>query len=70
MDTLKMRLDEAEIAYHDLMAGKAVVEVRDQNGETVRYQQANRSALAVYIAELRRKIMNTGTGPMQFWGPS
>ncbi len=67
--TLEQRLQEAETAYHELMAGRAVVEIRDQNGETVRYQAANAFRLATYIQELKR-LLGSGVniGPMQIWG--
>lgn len=68
--TLQERLEDAENAYHDLVTGKAVVEVVDQNGERVRYSAANRSALLSYIGELKWQINNTSVAPMQFWGRS
>ncbi len=45
-------LDDARAAYHRLMTGKSVREVRDQNGETVTYTVANAAKLAAYIAQL------------------
>jgi hypothetical protein len=56
MATLQERLDEAETAYHELCIGKALVQFHDSNGETVQYNQANRAALAAYIADLKRQI--------------
>lgn len=64
MATLAERLVEAEAAYHDLVIGKAVVEVRDANGETLRYTVANRAALAAYIEDLKRQVTQTGHGPI------
>lgn len=67
--TLSERLAEAEDAYHALMAGRAVVEVVDQNGERVKYQAANAFRLMAYIADLKRQLGTaTNTGPMRFWG--
>jgi hypothetical protein len=67
--TTQERLTEAEKAYHDLMSGRAVVEVRDQNGEAVRYQAANAFRLAAYIQELKNQLGTYGSArPMQFWG--
>jgi hypothetical protein len=66
MATLQERLAEAEAAYHDLAIGKATVEFRDSNGETVRYTAANRAALSAYITDLKRQISGTATGPMWF----
>lgn len=66
MATLQERLDEAEAAYHDLLIGKAVVELRDANGETIRYTVANRAALASYIEDLKRQLGTiTVSGPMR-----
>jgi len=69
MATLQERLDEAEAAYHDLVIGKAVAECRDANGETLRYNQTTRAALASYIADLKRQISGVGgDGPLWFRG--
>ena len=66
--TLQQQLDEATTALHNLMIGRNVVEVVDQNGERVRYTSANKSDLQSYINDLRRQIGNTSVGPMTFWG--
>lgn len=66
MATLQERLDEAEAAYHDLAIGKSVVELRDSNNETVRYNIASISRLAAYIADLKRQLgVACSTGPMR-----
>ncbi|MBH0113275.1 phage tail protein [Novosphingobium sp. YJ-S2-02] len=66
MATLQERLDEAEAAFHDLLIGKAVAEVRDANGETIRYTQTNRAALSAYIADLKRQLGTTSvSGPLR-----
>lgn len=71
--TLAQRIAEAETALHDLMTGKAVVEVVDQNGERVRYSVANRQALVAYLqslkAELAAEVAGTSPvrGPLRFW---
>lgn len=72
MATLSARLTEAQAAYHALLTGSAVEEVRDSNGETIRYTQANRGALAGYISSLERQIAvangaTPATGPMRVW---
>lgn len=54
--TLTERLAQAEAAYHALMSGKAVVEVSDQSGESVKYGQASARQLQLYCADLRRQI--------------
>lgn len=55
MATLAEQIADAEAAYHALQTGKAAVRVRDSSGEEVTYAQANRAALAAYIAGLRRQ---------------
>lgn len=63
--TLQQQLDEARAAYHALMLGRSVVELRDSNGETITYTPANRNALSSYIKELERQLgQNTTCGPM------
>lgn len=64
MATLQERLTEAETAYHELVIGKGVAEVRDANGEVIRYTQTSISRLAAYIADLKRQIDGGGDGPM------
>lgn len=59
--TLQQRLDAAEEAYHALLLGAAVREVRDQNGEMVVYTAANRDALRAYIEKLKAEIAASGT---------
>ena len=66
--TLQERLDEAEAAYHQLMIGRNVVNVRDQNGEQVTYSNANKNSLSNYIADLKRQLgITTNSGPMKVW---
>lgn len=69
MAVTQSMLDEAVAAYHRLMTGAGVVEFRDQNGETVKYERANAYRLAAYIQELRRELglLSAGTGPMRVW---
>lgn len=54
------RLDQAKDAYHKLQIGAAFVEVRDSNGEMVRYKPADTVKLRSYIRELERN-MGIGT---------
>lgn len=71
--TTQQALNEAKQAYHDLLTGQAVTEFRDQNGETVRYTQINRAALADYISRLERQLATengatpSGIAPMRVW---
>ncbi len=60
-------LKEAEAAMHALMTGTQVIEVKDQNGETLRYNQAKKADLAIYIETLKQQlgILTRGTGPMR-----
>lgn len=62
-------LADAKTAYHSLLTGKQAVEFRDSNGETVRYNVANISKLAAYIADLERQLSTTPctSGPMRVW---
>lgn len=66
MVSIQDRLNEAEAAYHALQCGQAVAEVRDQNGESVRYTAANASRLYGYILDLKRQLGITAySGPMR-----
>ncbi|BBU54062.1 hypothetical protein KU6B_03270 [Mameliella alba] len=56
MATLAERLAEAENALHDLLLGQQSVEVRDSNGESVRFTPAKREALRAYIRQLTDEI--------------
>lgn len=68
MAVTQQMLTEAEAAYHGLLTGKAVVEFRDQNGETVKYSQASRLGLAAYIQYLKGQLgLLSGAGPMRVW---
>lgn len=49
-------LAEAEAAYHRLLTGESVAEVRDQNGELVRYFAPQAARLKAYILELKREL--------------
>ena len=66
--TMQMLLD-AQQAYHDLMTGAAIVEVRDQNAETVKYSRANKNDLFAYIEWLKGQLGMTvaPSGPMRVW---
>lgn len=67
MATIAERLAEAEAAQHELLSGKAVREIVDQNGEKIAYQGANPARLAQYIDSLRAEIAGTTVpmGPMR-----
>lgn len=61
-------LAEARAQYHLLVTGQAAVEFRDQNGELVRFTQANRGDLAKYIQQLEAQVNKTTPeqrGPMR-----
>lgn len=65
--SIQQMLDEARNAYHRLMTQGGVIEVRDQNGEMVRYSAMNSARLAAYIAELERKLGGMAPSPMKVW---
>ena len=67
--TLQQRLAEAEEAYHKLQIGESAAEVRDSNGESVRYTQANQGRLRAYIAELKAQIAAEAAGTARVTGP-
>lgn len=56
MASLSDRIAEAEDAYHRLMKGEAVVEFKDSNGETLRYQPARKADLNAYIQGLKAQL--------------
>ncbi len=72
LSELQARLAEAETALHNVLIGKGVAEVRDFNGESVRYNKADTTSLRAYIKELQDQIAallgspNTG-GPMRIF---
>ena len=55
---ITQRLTEARAALHALHLGQSAVEVRDSNGDSVRYTPANASRLRAYIAELEQALKN------------
>ncbi len=61
MPTSAELLTEAKTAYHALQLGQSVVEVRDSNGESVRYTPANASRLQTYIATLEAEVAGQAT---------
>ncbi len=69
MATAAVRLEEAKAAYHALLTGTLARVVVDQNGERVEYNNANRAALADYIAKLEDEVNGTTRtkGPMKVW---
>lgn len=66
--TLQMLIDAQE-AYHALLTGSAIVEVRDQNAETIRYSKTNKNDLWAYIEWLKGQLGMTvaPSGPMRVW---
>lgn len=72
LQDLQSRLAEAETALHNALIGKGVSEVRDFNGEMVRYSRMDVSALRAYIKQLQDQIAvllgtpNT-SGPMRIF---
>ncbi len=67
--TLQDRIADAKAALHDLMTGRRVRVVVDQNGERVEYSAATRADLSAYIAMLEAEL-SAGTkavGAMRPW---
>lgn len=56
LQTLKIRLAEAEDAYHKLMIGAHEVSVNVGNFGSVTYNQTSRTALEAYISNLKSQI--------------
>ncbi len=54
--TLKIRLIEAEDAYHQLLVGTKEVSVNVGNFGSVTYNQTSRTALEAYISSLKSQI--------------
>ena len=55
-ETLKIRLAEAEEAYHKLMIGAKEVSVNVGNFGSVSYNQTRRADLAAYISNLKSQL--------------
>ena len=55
-ETIKIRLAEAEEAYHKLMIGAREVTVNVGNFGSVTYNQASRTALEAYISNLKAQL--------------
>lgn len=55
-ETIKIRLAEAEEAYHKLMIGAREVTVNVGNFGSVTYNQASRTALETYISSLKAQL--------------
>ena len=70
MATTAELLAQAKEAYHRLMLGESVVEVRDQSGESIRYQAATASRLLAYIRTMDPTFgfPCAGSGPLRFVG--
>lgn len=79
LEILKLRLAEAEEAYHGLMTGGSARVFVDQNAERVEYTAANKNNLWSYIIALRTEVcrldptdpvcmtgMGRASGPMGF----
>ncbi len=56
LQTLKIRLIEAEDAYHQLLTGTKEVSVNVGNFGSVTYNQTSRTALETYISSLKSQI--------------
>ena len=63
--TPQEKLNDAENQLHLLITGQQARVYVDQNGERVEYTTANVGRLRSYIAELKREINSTTSGPMR-----
>lgn len=63
--TLQEMLNEARAAYHALMTTGSVLEVRDQNGELVRYSRVDASKLLAYIKSLEFQLTGHTSRPLR-----
>lgn len=61
-------LNAAYAARTQLVMGGAVTELRDQNGETIKYSAASRGGLAGWIAflEMKTGVRRGGLRPLGF----
>lgn len=63
---IEQRLREAEKAYYEIISGRGIRTLVDQNGERVEYGVANLPRLSAYIAELKRLLgCGSVSGPMR-----
>ena len=69
LPTVAQLLAEAKEAYHQLMTGRSVVQVRDQNGETIQYTPISASRLQDYITQLEDQLnpRSRVNRPMRPW---
>lgn len=56
IEAIKLQLQQAKSAYHDLQTGQSVRVFVDQNGERVEYSAANAVRLLGYIRQLEQAI--------------
>lgn len=66
-EQLETRLAEAEDAFHKLSLGNSVVEIRDSNGESVRYTNTDKATLASYIGNLKAQLGLTNARYGSIW---
>ncbi len=64
LPTLRIRLAEAEVAYHRLNIGQLSASVSVE-GKSVSYSQADREKLAAYIADLKAQIAAAEGTPLR-----
>ena len=64
IDVYKLRLSEAERAYHHIQISGSTQLVKDQNGEAAQYSRVNLADLGAYIRWLKEQIgmLEGGTG--------
>lgn len=63
-ETVQALLTSARTAYSDIISGRAVREIVDQNGERVAYSAANLPRLLSYIQQLEACLSRLGGKPI------
>ena len=64
VETIKIRLAEAEEAYHKLLIGAKEISVNVGNFGSVTYNQTSRTALEAYIADLKAQLAEAEGTPV------
>ncbi len=67
MATTAERLDAAKDAYDKLVMGDKVRELRDQNGEEIRFARADLPKLAALIRQLEQEVATAPSGPLRVY---
>lgn len=67
-EEIRQMLRDARNALHSLMTGKQAVEIRDQNGEMIKYTRSSKADLEDYIRYLEGLLgCRTVLRPIEFF---